>query len=330
MLGILLSVLVLSAISSLIVGAIVVVNPEITASFTGQRQPIAREAIGLEEAMLGELTADHFYSHWLDNNGAQNSARNQDELLYEDSKNILLLGLPVRPQWIKEEKDNETTSTVHVKLDLESQKTLRQLVSNSSLLVGALDYQGFKLSPSKRYLLIWTSRKRQFRHTSTARYYIYDIQQDLITQLSTRPEETPSGNSYQSIDSIAQRATPSGPNKRRKQQSSSKLTGSPDDIDPTQFQLANWFSLNGSDALILVQANDIYLLGKLNQPTGEGGSGEEPASSKKQDEEPGVQLQRITWDGRPGELFNAVPDWLYEEEILADRQAYDFSQSTLR
>ncbi|GLG95178.1 Inactive dipeptidyl peptidase 10 [Gryllus bimaculatus] len=67
-----------------------------------------------------------------------------------------------------------------------------------------------------------------------------------------------------------------------------------------QLQLAVW-SPAGS-ALAFVYRNDIYYRPRADAET-----------------------VKVTHTGRPGVVFNGVPDWLYEEEVLQTRHALWFS-----
>lgn len=301
LLGILLSILVLSLISSVIVAAIFIVNPEIA---TLERRPfVAREAITLEESMLGELSPSQFVSQWL--LGSESTRDSLDELLFEDSKNINLLSLPTADRLRSScERSCNSSSNLHP-------TPFTTLVANTSLLA-SLDYQGFRLSPSKRYLLIYMARRRQFRHSSTAKYLIYDTKLDLISLLSTRPfqsNEPVQANSYQTIDSAAPLFTTLN----------SYLSYQYNEY--TQFQLVRWFSMGSDedsekqDSLIMIQDNDIYILSNL--------SATDPLQTRSRSFD--FLPKRLTYSGRAGEIFNAVPDWLYEEEILGDRAAFEFS-----
>lgn len=266
------SILVLMLISSMIVAAIVIINPE---TFSLPLEPQSqRDAISLEEAMLGELSPNQFSASWI--LGAQNG----DQLLFEESKSLNILQLSAGSTRVDQFRSNIT-----------------QLVPNSSL-ISSIDYQGFKLSPSKRYLLIWTTKRRQFRHSFTAKYFVYDIQLDLVSKLST---QATSGqlNAYENLDSASQ-----------------YLSDQLEDDGNSRFQLADWLPSNENpqraqlDSLLLVQNNDIYLLADV---TGTTDNNQLPAP------------KRLTFTGKENEIFNGIPDWLYEEEILADFPAVQAS-----
>lgn len=322
LLGVLLSIIVLMLISSLIVASIVILNPEIV-SLTG-KQYASREAITLEEAMLGELGGNSFTYQWLSWPPLADRDEPEqlfDELLFEDAKNLntISIGSPSGPSAKREPIGNGTTANSNHRLSPQTSDNLQQrplaraaklttLISNSSLL-SSIEYQGFKLSPSKRFLLIWTSKRKQFRHTFTARYFIYDIKQDLITMLNTRRSLVSTGfnyaNAFENLDSASQ-----------------YLGGQQNDNDElARFQLVDWFpQLDGKqqivDSLIMVQNNDLYLLRDV-------------ASNAASDAASGLNRLlwpfRLTFDGKQDEIFNGVPDWLYEEEILADAPAYQVS-----
>lgn len=302
LLGVFISILVLIAISSMIAVAIVVINPEIVNQSARAFQ--AREAITLEEAMLGELSAGNFAFQWLSSTKQQ-----QDELLFKDSKNIQIMSLPA-PNNTSSGGEN-SSSTLFAKLANGFRPNITTLVSNASLL-SSIDYQGFKISPSKRYLLVWTARKKQFRHSFTAKYFIYDIKQDLISLLSTRAATSPtdggdtssSANQFENLDAATE-----------------YLNSRSDGDKFSRFQCVDWFqspaSQDSDDSLILIQDNDLYLLANVGATT----SGQQLAGK----DSPAALPVRLTFTGQQEGIFNGIPDWLYEEEILADIPAFQVS-----
>ena len=68
----------------------------------------------------------------------------------------------------------------------------------------------------------------------------------------------------------------------------------PGTVTHTRLQLATW--LGNTSSLLLVHENDIYLQRNPVDP-------EQPLAL------------RITDTGVPGEIFNGVPDWLYQGEL---------------
>lgn len=311
-------------ISSLIVASIVILNPEIV-SLTG-KQYASREAITLEEAMLGELGGNSFTYQWLSwwpLADRDEPEQLYDELLFEDAKNLntISIGSPSPVGNGTGANNNNRLSPRTSDNLLAPQRPLARaaklttLISNSSLL-SSIEYQGFKLSPSKRFLLIWTSKRKQFRHTFTAKYFLYDIKQDLITMLNTRRSLATGfnyANAFESLDSASQYLGG--------QQQSGGADGGDDD-ELARFQLVDWFpQLNGEqqivDSLLMVQNNDLYLLRDV--------AGNAAASDNVSGSNRFLWPSRLTFDGKQDEIFNGVPDWLYEEEILADAPAYQVS-----
>lgn len=322
--SILLSIIVLMLISSMIVAAIVIINPDI-ANFN--RKFATREAITLEEALLGELSARNFDFSWLP---AENGF-NEDQLLYEESKNLYLVTLPHSSGPTLERGAPPTPTNSGPTVRPNFQPNVTTLISNSSLL-SSIKYQGYKLSPSKRYLLIWTSRRKQFRHSFTAKYFIYDIKLDLISLLSTRQSlQHPSAsgdsssvgsyNQYEQLDLA-----------------SFYLNDQFRDYTPindelARFQLVDWFSpnsgqqqqreqMNNVDSLILLQNNDIYVLNNVA----------DLSTSAEQQKHWNVKKApiQLTYTGKLNEQFNGVPDWLYEEEILGSTPAFQVSPNGRR
>lgn len=286
-LGIFMSILVLLLISSMIVAAIVIINPDIVNLTARSLAP--REAITLQEAMLAELSPSHFKGQWV--SGADQLGRPLDQLLMNDQhRNIQLVSLPTLGANTSHELFRPEVSTI---------------LANSSMLA-SVGYQGYKLSPSKRFLLVWLKWQRQFRHSSSAKYFVYDIQRQMISLLSTRGSATGTGapsnnylhNSYEPIDAAAQHLH--------------ERTSDQGDLR-TRFQLVEWFtSAAAGDSLLFVQNNDIYTM-----------IGLESSSTQSSLPEP----TRLTYTGKPGEVFNGIPDWLYEEEILGDAPALELSPS---
>jgi dipeptidyl aminopeptidase len=139
-------------------------------------------------------------------------------------------------------------------------------VQRSKTLVkeGSFEYNGKQYSPvdaipSKDLLrvLLVTDRKKNWRHSSTANYWIFDVR-------------------TQTVDPL--------------------VPGEPD----TRVQLAQWSPT--SDQVVYTKDNDIYLR-RVGYST----------------------AKRVTTDGG-AEVFNGVPDWVYEEEVLASGKATWWSQ----
>lgn len=286
---------------------------------------------------MGELSPLDFQYQWirqLESNGIQESSSRRmlvDELLFEDAKNINIMQMP----FLDPGKDSDTktqadsnsaqlqnSTKINEQPDLlyaprrpnTSSRPIpsllkpkvRTLVANSSLLA-ATGYQGYKVSPSKRYLLIWTRKKRQFRHTFSARYYIYDIELDLISMLSTQPLRSSLQSSSLGDEGLYL---------------NSYLDGGDFDEEFRRFQLVNWYSrLDDSgdqiDSLIMVQNNDIYLMTDISSDSPIGVNVNMNVNISKTTNSP----KKVTFTGKTNEIFNGVPDWLYEEEILGDSPA---------
>lgn len=307
-LGILLSILVLIVISSVIVAAIVIINPEI-ANLPTKPQTM-REAVSLEDALLGEMYPSDFTFQWA-KLPSSSGPEKHDELLFEDLKNIQSIHLPApssfkRAQTISAPGSNTTSFSGEANNNTVSPPfNISTLIANSSLLA-SIEYQGFKISPSKRFLLLWTNKVKQFRHSYTAKYFIYDIKFDLISLLSTQSTATATSSSqaaFEHLDSATE-----------------YLNELNDGNEFNRFQHAEWFSLEASkvdpasaidelDSLILIQNNDLFML--------------ESVALIKRSRAP----IRLTFTGKSDEIFNGIPDWLYEEEILADVPAYQVSPS---
>lgn len=325
LLGVLLSILVLLVISSMIAAAIVIINPDIVSLSSRLQAP--RESVTLEEAMLGELATSQFAHQWL-----PASANNEDELVFEDQKNINLVTL--NSAGAQSHALGTKRKQIEPPPQPSSKLSVQTLVANSSLLA-SIDYNGFRLSPSKRYLLIWTHKRKVFRHTYTAKYFIYDIQLDMISLVSTAPlakqqhatlpidatgepddsqARAPKLNAYESLDAATRYL------------SDELLDGA--DTQYARFQAAEWFSMRSSaaaegnnsieaqsiDALLLFQNNDIFLLSDLSH-----------SPAQQQAAQASKRPVRLTRTGKPGRQFNGMPDWLYEEEILGDAPAYEVS-----
>lgn len=295
-LGIFMSIVVLLLISSMIVAAIVIINPDIVN--LAARNANTREAVTLQEAMLGDLSPNHFEGHWTSDTDQR--GRPIDQLLTTDAHgNIQLIKLPIVL--------NKPTENSSVPQLFEPEISI--VLRNSSMLA-SVGYNGYKLSPSKRFLLIWVKWKRHFRHTSSAQYFVYDLKRELVSMLSTRSlHQLATGsagqsaaylhNSYEPIDAAASFMH-------------DRTAGKADLY--SRFQVAEWFSsASGSDSLLLVQNNDIYTMLNIHSDAQHSGL-PEPT--------------RLTYTGKLGELFNGVPDWLYEEEILGDSPAFELSPSS--
>ena len=112
-------------------------------------------------------------------------------------------------------------------------------------------------SQNLQKVLLSTERKSNWRHSSTALYWIFDVENQVVEPL-----------------------VPDEPEAR--------------------LQLAQWSPT--SDAIVFTRENNIYL---------------RKVGSK--------EVKKITQDGGP-EVFNGVPDWVYEEEVLSGASATWWSQ----
>lgn len=305
----------------MIVAAIVIINPEIVSIPHKLFTP--REAITLEEAMLGELSPNEFSCEWLkpqldpDSNPASGAAaaatKLRDELVFEDSKNLNLLTMPPS-EWTNNNLDATNNSSgfdFHQSIANKFRPNVSTIISNTSL-ISSIEVQGLKLSPSKRYLLLWTTKRKQFRYTFTAKYFLYDIKRDLISILGTNSnQQSATGESDININKQQ--------NFYEHLDASSQLLNYYDDGNQrTKFQLVDWIPSadKNKESLILIQNNDIYLLHV------ETNSDEDSSQLLSQSK---LSPTRLTFTGRLGSVFNGVPDWLYEEEILNDIPAYQVS-----
>lgn len=340
LLGIIISIIVLLIISTMIVAAIVIINPEI-GNISG-RQHLSREAITMEEALLGELSSRDIDFRWMSSPGDNNNNNNgesSDLLLWEEFKNIQLATLPSSEHRNSLLANTSTQQANQIPTGAQPQQqqqsfkpTITTLVSNASLL-SSIEYQGYKLSPSRRYLLIWTARRKQFRHSSTAKYFLYDIKSDLISLLSTRNSNQKSLRSNQSSngDMYGDEESHRPVHNHYEQLDSASIylsdqLGSTED-ESARFQVVSWFSAPDKsdkpgrtkdivDSLLLIQNNDIYVLGNVADLS---------SSTSLQNNNQATSPSRITWSGKQHEIFNGIPDWLYEEEILGDTPAFQVS-----
>lgn len=255
-------------------------------SYTKSREPIT-----LEEAFLGELRAKDFDFDWLSSRGAGDNELH-DQLVYEDSKNILLADLPsIERRNVSNPGNLSVAAPKFPQILANFKPNITVLVSNRSLLA-TIEFQGYKLSPSKRYLLLWNSRRKQFRHSFTAKYFLYDIKLDLISLLSTKQSQADNPNPDEENEHM-------------------------------RFKVVDWYSTESPtdglvDSLVLIQNNDIYVLHDVSRLAHER---DDRGESPKGDAVP----VRLTQTGREGVIFNGVPDWLYEEEILGDTPAFQVS-----
>lgn len=246
----------------------------------------SREPITLEEAFLGELRAKEFTFEWLASEEIDNELH--DQLIYEDSKNILLVTLP--PSERRNNSSSTTTSKTSPPTTNNFKPNVTILVSNSSF-PAHIEFQGYKLSPSKRYLLLWNARRKQFRHSMTARFFLYDIRRDMISVLSTnrQAQNLSDGPFFEGEDESA------------------------------RFQLVDWYVTKTidrtTDSLVMIQNNDIYNLYDVSRLITD--KSERPDSSSGP--------VKLTYTGMKSVIFNGVPDWLYEEEILGDTPAFQVS-----
>lgn len=336
----------------MIVAAIVIINPDI-ANFSAKHFA-TREAITLEEAILGELSAKDFDFRWLPATDSNGDA--DDQLLFDDFKNINLVTMPssehrnyllANRTLLQKQSPPTGASGTHFhnnnninQLQQQNFKpNITTLVSNASLL-SSIEYQGYKLSPSKRYLLIWTSKKKQFRYSFTAKYFLYDIKLDLISLLSTKEQQSrhrmpiATGANGGVGGDTGSSATDTGFGSQQSHNlyeqldsASSYLNDQVEGNDElARFQLVDWYASElkdqpkqMSDSLVLIQNNDIYTLNNVADLN----SALSPDSGRQASAYP----VRLTYTGKPNEIFNGIPDWLYEEEILGDTLAFQVSPS---
>lgn len=295
----------------MIVASIVIVNPEIVSFLTKPYTP--REAVTLEDSLLGELYPNDFNFQWLtqarkqiqssEKNLRKETTKLVDELLFEDLKNLKLVQL-TNSKYV----NNNTTRT-------KFQPNITTLISNSSLLA-SIEFQGFKLSPSKRYLLVWTNKIKQFRHSFTAKFFVYDIKLDLISILRT----TSSSSNNNNDDAIMTKSSLQSTFEHL-DSATEYLNEQDQGNEFNRFQHVEWFSSQqndneddydeNNDSLILIQNNDLYLLNNIAQRKSQSIKASLP--------------NRLTTTGKSNEIFNGIPDWLYEEEILGDTPAYQVS-----
>jgi acetyl esterase/lipase len=261
----------------------------------------SREPITLEEAFLGELRAKDFYFDWLSTREVGNNEIH-DQLIYDDSRNILLVTLPsIDRRNGSNLASSSSFATKNSQTPTNFKPNVTVLMPNSSVL-SSIEFQGYKLSPSQRYLLLWNSRRKLFRHSSTAKYFIYDIKLDLITILSTKPHRN---------------------------QSAANGSFSPeDDNEYTRFKVVDWYSTATPDGLVdsllVIQNNDIYNFYDISKLAREPNTHSNYFKGNPVPTNNALPI-RLTDTGREGIVFNGVPDWLYEEEILGDTPAFQVS-----
>ena len=111
-------------------------------------------------------------------------------------------------------------------------------------------------SPDLKKVLVLSAKERNWRHSYTGNYWLFDV-------------ETQTG---EALD-----------------------TGMPD----SRIQLAKWSP--NSDAVAFVRDNNLFLRNVVKS-------------------EKSPIIRQVTLDGGP-ELFNGVPDWVYEEEVLSGNTA---------
>lgn len=299
----------------MIVAAIVIINPDITT--IPSKLFISREAITLEESMLGELSPNDFSYQWLQlpqSQDSDNTIPTLDELIFEDSKNLNLLTMPSIDKSLNKSFEFQSNDSF---INSKFKPKLTTLISNTSL-ISSIEIQGYKISPNKRYLLIWVARKKLFRYTSTAKYFLYDMKRDLISILSTNQQmmtdpkqQQQQANSYENLDSASQ-----------------FLNYQDEGNQFTRFQVVNWIQNNNlnQESLLLIQNNDIYLLNLPNTNDQELNDSNNNNNNNNDSNQEIISPVRLTFTGKLNEIFNGVPDWLYEEEILSDTPAYQVSQ----
>lgn len=146
-----------------------------------------------------------------------------------------------------------------VRSTAKSRDAVAVLRSKTLMKKGTFEYSGKTYSPNDaipsndlQRVLLMTDRQSNWRHSSTANYWILDV-------------------STQTVDPL--------------------VPGDPD----ARVQLAQWSPT--SDQVVYTKDNDIYVR-RLGYST----------------------AKRVTTDGG-AEVFNGVPDWVYEEEVLASGTA---------
>jgi dipeptidyl aminopeptidase len=159
------------------------------------------------------------------------------------------------------------------------------LITNQALMIGPKHISDYFVSPTARYLLLVANPKSVFRNSYTADYYLCNIQHyfdEKTDKIWPSPEHCGKIPSPNVLD------TGLGPRQSMEKQEEQlqNPTFSPNDVH-----------------LAYVHRNDLYLI-KLEH-------GEETDAL-------GTPAIRITTDGRTGakSMFNGVPDWVYEEEVL--------------
>ncbi|KAG9510409.1 Dipeptidyl peptidase 4 [Fragariocoptes setiger] len=306
--GIFISIFVLLGMSFLIIASIYCVNPDILKL---NALSLIKEKITLDEVLLGDLNGAPFNGQWLspvvvvksasvmspessdihqglgntiDDPTPKSSMMIKDDLLlFEDKQNnIQLLTL-------KAARDVVVSGTIWSRKQLLNFTTL---VANNSAL-SSLDppMSDYHISADNRWLLVASGRRRVYRHTFTATYYVYNISNDELIPITISNANANNtiidNNDNNKINSQIQ---------EQQQQAAIK------NIDaPHRLQYAMWTPQNG---LILVHNNDIYYKSSIE-----------------------AEPQRITDDGLLGVRFNGIPDWLYEEEILSSSHALRLSPS---
>ncbi|XP_074026829.1 inactive dipeptidyl peptidase 10 isoform X3 [Leptinotarsa decemlineata] len=182
----------------------------------------------LEDIFLKLPPAAKFNGTWI----------SDSEFIYKDAHGSVLLF----------DADNLTTTTI---------------MSNITFMQYEVD--DFKISNGMKYMLLISDLKKNYRYTTLAKYYIYEVATRLRKPLS--PKELDDNAPY--------------------------------------LQYAEW-SPDGA-AVVFIYENDIFYKPKVEKDL----------------------VCRITYNGKPGVIFNGVPDWLYENFILKTSHTIWFSPDGL-
>lgn len=161
------------------------------------------------------------------------------------------------------------------------------------------EYSDYKLSPSRRFILASSDKTKIYRHTFIANFHIYDIEQDRFIPFGFQSNTDNSETTDNRFNSQQQQLI-----------DADKRHNIAPDSASGRFQYVKWVKVPNrpdQDALVIVYNNDIYYKSSIQ--------------SKE---------IRITRTGEPGVIYNGIPDWLYEEELLTQDNAIAISPSGQR
>ncbi|KAL3417379.1 dipeptidyl aminopeptidase b [Phlyctema vagabunda] len=188
-----------------------------------------------------------------------------DQIVNEDWKAQMII-----PKWIKgpdgednwflDQRSQDDSFLVAVKLSQNGKpKDEIVLMTTNWFYVGDEKLVVEKVSTSEdlKRVLLATECQKQWRHSFTARYWVFDIESKIIEPLD--PQDSTS-----------------------------------------RIQLATWSP--SSDSIVFTRHNNLFL--------------RQFSASK---------VRQITYDGGD-EIFNGIPDWVYEEEVLSSNRATWWSQ----